>query len=120
MYGPAAKGSTESFAALLAGAKAGNQRSWVRIYEALAPRVRGYLRSRGSAEPDDAVGVSDAVLWQAVQALDPELRTIVELRYREDLSYQAIADRLQLPVGTVGTRLMRAHERLRILLGPPA
>ena len=77
-------------------------------------------RELADAEPDDAVGVSDAVLWQAVQALDPELRTIVELRYREDLSYQAIADRLQLPVGTVGTRLMRAHERLRILLGPPA
>jgi RNA polymerase sigma-70 factor (ECF subfamily) len=56
MYGPAAKGSTQSFAALLEGAKAGNQRSWVRIYESLAPRVRGYLRTRGCAEPDDAVG----------------------------------------------------------------
>jgi RNA polymerase sigma-70 factor (ECF subfamily) len=56
MYGPAAKGSTQSFAALLQGAKAGNQRSWVRLYEGLAPRVRGYLRSRGCAEPDDALG----------------------------------------------------------------
>jgi RNA polymerase sigma-70 factor (ECF subfamily) len=56
MHGPAAKGSAQSFAALLQGAKAGNQRSWVGIYEGLAPRVRGYLRSRGCAEPDDAVG----------------------------------------------------------------
>jgi RNA polymerase sigma-70 factor (ECF subfamily) len=56
MHGPAAMGSTRSFATLLAGAKAGDQRSWVRIYEGLAPRLRGYLRSRGCAEPDDAVG----------------------------------------------------------------
>jgi RNA polymerase sigma-70 factor (ECF subfamily) len=56
MYGPAAKGSAQTFAALLQGAKAGNQRSWVRLYESLAPRVRGYLRSRGCAEPDDALG----------------------------------------------------------------
>lgn len=61
-------------------------------------------------------GVSDAALWEAVEALESDLRTIVELRYVQQLSYKEIADRLQLRVGTVGTRLMRAHEQLKQLL----
>lgn len=60
--------------------------------------------------------VPDAALWDAVEKLEPDLRTVVELRYREQLSYKEIADRLRLQVGTVGTRLRRAHERLRDLL----
>jgi RNA polymerase sigma-70 factor (ECF subfamily) len=63
--------------------------------------------------------VSDAVLWAAVESFEPDLRSVVELRYCQQLSYREIADALQLRVGTVGTRLMRAHERLKCLLRPP-
>ncbi len=62
--------------------------------------------------------VSDVVLWDAVRLLDPELREVVELRYPAQLSYKAIADQLAIPVGTVGTRLKRAHERLKQILQP--
>jgi len=55
-------------------------------------------------------------LWRAIDALEPELREVVELRYFEEQSYKQIGDRLTLPVGTVGTRLKRAHERLKELL----
>jgi len=63
-------------------------------------------------------GIPDDALWHAVASLDVDLRQVVELRYRRQLSYKAIADELGLRVGTVGTRLMRAHERLRALLHP--
>jgi RNA polymerase sigma-70 factor (ECF subfamily) len=60
--------------------------------------------------------ITDHALWTAVESLDPDLRQVVELRYMQQLSYKEIADRLRLRVGTVGTRLMRAHERLKTLL----
>lgn len=60
--------------------------------------------------------ITDDALWAAVESLDPDLRQVVELRYVQQLSYKAIADRLRLRVGTVGTRLMRAHDRLKALL----
>jgi RNA polymerase sigma-70 factor (ECF subfamily) len=60
--------------------------------------------------------VTDDALWTAVESLEPDLRQVVELRYMQQLSYKEIADRLRLRVGTVGTRLMRAHERLKALL----
>jgi RNA polymerase sigma-70 factor (ECF subfamily) len=60
--------------------------------------------------------ISDATLWRAVDSLEPGLRQIVELRYAQQLTYREIASRLGLTVGTVGTRLMRAHDQLRRLL----
>jgi len=61
-------------------------------------------------------GVSDEALWQVVAELEPALRDVVELRYLQGLSYKQMADKLGHPVGTISTRLMRAHERLKDLL----
>jgi RNA polymerase sigma-70 factor (ECF subfamily) len=58
----------------------------------------------------------DGRLRDALEQLDPDLRTVVELRYLDDLSYKRIADRLGVPIGTVGTRLMRGLAQLRSLL----
>jgi len=60
--------------------------------------------------------ITDDALWAAVDSLEPDLRQVVKLRYMQQLSYKEIADQLRLRVGTVGTRLMRAHERLKALL----
>ena len=43
-------------------------------------------------------------------------RTAVVLRYLQDLSYAQIAEVLEVPVGTVKSRLNRAHKRLAELL----
>ena len=58
----------------------------------------------------------DAVL-AAVAALDPKLRAVVLLRYLEEMSYEEVAAALDCSMGTVASRLSRAHARLKDLLG---
>lgn len=52
------------------------------------------------------------VVAKAIDSLPGELREIVALRYWEHLSYQELADRLALPMGTVKSRLARADGML--------
>src|SRR5271154_2102088 len=47
-----------------------------------------------------------------VAALAPEQRIVVVLRYTENLSYEEIAEILGCSLGTVGSRLNRAHKVL--------
>ena len=60
-------------------------------------------------------------LERALQGLSDGYRTVITLRYAEDLSYQEIAATLNLPLNTVRTHLARAkkalHDRLRQELG---
>ena len=60
--------------------------------------------------------IVDAELYAAVEALDPELREVIELCYFKRMRYHQAAATLNVPVGTIGTRLMRARARLRELL----
>lgn len=55
---------------------------------------------------------------EALLQLSPKLRTVVVLRYIEDLSYEEVAFVLNCSVGTVKSRLNRAHEALERLLTP--
>ncbi|MEY4579730.1 MAG: Sigma-70, region 4 [Pseudomonadota bacterium] len=55
-------------------------------------------------------------LHAAMQSLDDVLRWPLEMHLVEECSYQEIAQRLDLPVGTVGTRLMRAKRLVRMAL----
>lgn len=56
-------------------------------------------------------------LWAAVAALPPKFRTVVHLHYAEGYSTAEIAALLFLPASTVRTRLHRAREQLKTLLG---
>ncbi len=56
----------------------------------------------------------------AMDRLSPEHRTILLLRYFDDLSYQEIADTLQVKLGTVMSRLSRAKVRLHKVLAEDA
>ncbi len=55
-------------------------------------------------------------LQKALEQLPPEYRLVVVMFYFEHCSYKQIADRLELPIGTVMSRLARAKQRLRIEL----
>ncbi|MFO7684007.1 MAG: sigma-70 family RNA polymerase sigma factor [Chloroflexota bacterium] len=51
-------------------------------------------------------------LWQAIHTLPPHYRLVVELRHFQELSYNEIADRLNLPLNTVKSHLLRARKLL--------
>ena len=54
---------------------------------------------------------------EAMEGLPPEFREILTLRYQENLSYKEIADIVQIPPGTVMSRLARARGKLKERLG---
>ena len=64
--------------------------------------------------PDSGIHRSEAqaVLQEALEKLDEEQRFIIVLRDMEDRSYEEIADLLNLPKGTVKSRLHRARSQL--------
>ena len=57
-------------------------------------------------------------IQQAILRLSPKMRAITVLRYIESLSYEEIADTLQISIGTVKSRLSRAHQALDRELTP--
>jgi RNA polymerase sigma-70 factor, ECF subfamily len=60
--------------------------------------------------------LTDEHLRRALVELDPSMREIYQLRAVQQLSYKSMAQRLGIPVATVGTRLNRARSKLRSLL----
>jgi RNA polymerase sigma-70 factor (ECF subfamily) len=69
--------------------------------------------------------LADAPLWTridgaqlraAVARLEPEFREVFTLHAFERRSYKDIAAALAIPQNTVGTRLLRARRKLRVLL----
>lgn len=56
------------------------------------------------------------LMRQVVEKLKPHYRTLVELRYFQELSYEEIAQELNLPLGTVKAQLFRAREFLYNIL----
>lgn len=52
------------------------------------------------------------VMHQVVEQLKPRYRSLIELRFFKEYSYQEIAEELNLPLGTVKAQLFRAKELL--------
>ena len=52
------------------------------------------------------------MMQDVVKKLKPRYRTLLELRYFKELSYEEIAEQLDLPLGTVKAQLFRAREFL--------
>ncbi len=56
------------------------------------------------------------MLHEIVKKLKPRYRELVELRYFQELSYEEIAQKLDIPLGTVKAQLFRAREFLQGIL----
>jgi RNA polymerase sigma-70 factor (ECF subfamily) len=70
-------------------------------------------------EPIEApawASVSPEQLAQAIAALEDEFQSVYRMHALQSLSYKEISERLGLPLNTVGTRLNRARQKLRVLL----
>ncbi|WP_344345030.1 sigma-70 family RNA polymerase sigma factor [Agrococcus versicolor] len=95
-------------------------------------RIADHFRSAAIAheravDPSDALDRADGahaddvpelvagsiLVEETLASMDEPQRTIVRLAVIEDLSASAIADRLELPVGTVKSHLSRTLRRLR-------
>lgn len=65
-------------------------------------------------DPEESIIMEQkhAMLRDMVANLKPRYRQLVELRYFDELSYEEIADKLQLPLGTVKAQLFRSRELL--------
>ncbi len=88
---------------------------WQAEQGAMTREVRD--RQRDPQELVEAAELTTEV-QQAIAQLSPKLRAVVVLFDIEGLSYEEIAETLQLPLGTVKSRLFNARARLRELLGP--
>ena len=79
----------------------------------------------GGADPLEALPGPDAVeesvayrdaIDHALGRLTPDLRMAVTLRDIEGLEYREIAEVLNVPIGTVMSRISRGREKLRPIL----
>jgi RNA polymerase sigma-70 factor (ECF subfamily) len=73
-----------------------------------------------AAGPDEAATRTEerARIQRALEALPEHHRAIIMLSDLEGLSYREIAEVLDIPMGTVMSRLHNARKRLRQVLGP--
>ncbi len=74
-------------------------------------------------EPGDArdtihAGEMAGHLRSAIEELKPEFREIVMMYHMEELSYKDIAEALDIPIGTVMSRLFHARKALAKLMEP--
>lgn len=81
----------------------------------------GYLKYLSDSGADDFAGELDKKLdkvrvAKALESLEEKFRTVVTLYYMEEMTYQEISEFLDIPVGTVMSRLSRGKKRLKKLL----
>ena len=70
------------------------------------------------ATPDDCENVAESIdMYNALQALKPKIRTVIILRYFEDMKLEEIANITQTNLSTVKSRLYKGLELLKILIG---
>ena len=56
------------------------------------------------------------MLHEVVQQIKPRYRRLIEMRYFEELSYEEIAQQLNMPMGTVKVQLLRARNLLSTMM----
>jgi RNA polymerase sigma-70 factor (ECF subfamily) len=54
----------------------------------------------------------DRALWRAIEGLKPDFREIILMRHFHQLAYKEIAQALEIPIGTVMSRLYGARRAL--------
>lgn len=99
------------------------------FYVVLRNRCYGWLRtqkrkvmSRLDAATEPILVMSDesevrfSDIEEALLKVTSEDREIILLKYIDGLTYQCLADRFEVPIGTVMSRLYHARRRLRAVL----
>ncbi len=74
------------------------------------------MENRMAMAPDQEQGLAIRDISRALDRLDDEHRQVILLIALEGLTYKQAAEVMDVPVGTVMSRLARGRERLRILM----
>lgn len=79
--------------------------------------VHSRIRTTAPDPEEKFIKEQRAVLMRTIlDELNPKYKTLVELRYFDELSYEEIASKLNMPLGTVKAQLFRARNFLYELL----
>ena len=78
----------------------------------------GRLRDHDTPERELLRDEIERTVLRAVEALPEDLREAITMREAEGLSYEAIAERMDCPIGTVRSRIFRAREAIDAELAP--
>lgn len=91
------------------------EKTWVELPDTYAEQPAPEM------SPDQAVLEEQqrASIKRALDGLPAEQREVVVLSFIDGLPHRAIAERLQLPVGTVKSRIRLAYLKLRSAVGEP-
>jgi RNA polymerase sigma-70 factor (ECF subfamily) len=84
--------------------------------QATADAKLGELQRQTQGGSENGRVATQIDVSEALAALSAEDRTVLVLRYQEDLDYAAISEITGVPPGTVASRLNRARRRMRSLL----
>jgi RNA polymerase sigma factor (sigma-70 family) len=89
-----------------------------RVTDSIEDRLPVIEETGGASRPDQALAGREAseVLQRALQKLSPDLREAVILRDLEEMEYREIAQVLEIPEGTVKSRINRGRAELGRLL----
>lgn len=114
-------------------AQRGSVRSWlaVRTRSRALDRIRALTIVRKNeaseldshsitieASDDSELGIDHEHARRAVDQLSPKQRTVIQLSYFQGMTCQEIADRCEIPLGTVKSRLASALHSLRDYFHP--
>lgn len=91
-----------------------------RIRRRALPTDGDVLDSVAPAAADHSVGTTERMAFESALArVAPEYREVLVMRHVADMEYSEIAVALDIPVGTVRSRLARGRSQLVEMLGNP-
>ncbi|MFA7285794.1 MAG: RNA polymerase sigma factor [Candidatus Paceibacterota bacterium] len=68
------------------------------------------------ADTDTEAFFTEKILEEYLNKLDPKYREVLVLYFYEEMDYKQIGEVLAIPVSTVGVRIIRAKEKLKVLI----
>lgn len=90
--------------------------AWVRKSQMPLEDVTPFLAGNDSPEDSTALGEERRIVRAALAQLKPEQRELIEIAFFGGLTHYEIAAKLNLPLGTVKTRIRTGMLKLRELL----